>query len=710
MMMRKILYFVLVFVLFTVVPCSILAKASFSLLGCNYATVSINYESVDVHNNPITLSAVLYYPTNSGTSESNIKSCNYVFLNNHATITDNASSPSGGQSAMGQLYWMTTDNALVVNPDYIGFGGTRDVIHPYMCQTLTARNVVDCVKAAIADAKNRGKLADNYYTINCGYSQGGGVTMAVARYLETEADEATQRTVNLRSSICGAGCYNQTQIFDIYEAMEDIAYPIYLPYTIQGMMQAYGEGCMRGLSLQDCFTQKFLNSGILATLNAKTTDVDALNSQLKAAMGGKCGFYDIVNADYSDHSSALYRCLHKALAKNDLIDDDWTPKHPITFYHYNQDEVVPYAGTTLASTKWASTGMVTFKNAEYMTDYGDWNIAKVKYNNLKQNHRDYGTCFYLLVFDGQLTSAPATDGFISTSAVEGKDRNAIDCEIADGQWSLVRFNSPVDGYYFGADATRYKAVPSSQTDGSYVVSLGEMPDADDFMPGQYYLIQPKGAVSQIVSMTAGVQTVVDNGTTPLLSSNIAVQSSLTMVGDKSYATLYSPFDVQIPDGTDAYAVRLQDDKMQLMELTEGIIPACTGVVLRSTNTGTMLLHYTPEGVERTLSDLSGTLMEMENPGNVLVLGTNASGVLGFYRYTGVLAAGKAYYQLPSTASAAKGFQLDFGYADGITDIFRTSSSAEEVFSLDGRKQNAAQSGINIVRLSDGSVIKIISKK
>ena len=633
------------------------AKASFSLLGCNYATVNLTYESVDTHNQPITLSAVLYYPTSSGTSVNNIKSCSYIFLNNHATITDNASSPSGGESAMGQLYWMTTDNALVVNPDYLGFGGTRDKIHPYMCQTLTARNVIDCMKAAIADAQQRGKLAENYYTINCGYSQGGGVTMAVARYLETEADEATQRLINLRSSICGAGCYGQTLILDEYEKRSSIEYPIFLPYALQGMKETYGESCMRDIRLDDCFTPAFRESGILEALNAKETDVDALNAQLKNYFGGTCSFYDIISADYRDHSSALYRAIRKALRQNDLYDG-WVPQHPITFYHYSQDEVVPYLNTTAALDAFNSAGCqvpLVLKKAEEMTDYGSWNIAKVKYPNLQQNHRDYGTCFYLLVFDGQLTPAAATDGFISTQAVTGPDRYDYDCTVAADQWTLLHFPAAVDGYYFGADAPRYKVSGKTEVEGCYVLSLAPMADGEDFLAGADYLVAPTSVVDRITSITAGISTPVVADAEPLLSSSIAVSVTTNAVGDTRYATLFSPFDVAVPADVEAFTATLDGDCIRLTPIADGIIPAETGVVLRTTTDGALVMRYDATTTAAPVSsDLTGVLFDTTvAPGSVMTLGLNAQQQLGFFRYQGtLLAAGKAYCPIPTGSRGA----------------------------------------------------------
>ena len=677
-----------------------------TITGAKYTEVRLTYQSVDAGNRPVTLSAMLYYPMNANLlgSVTTHKTIKYIFLNNHPTITDDASSPTGGESSLAQVSYMTSEDALVVCPDYLGFGETKTSIHPYLCQLLTARNVVDCVKAAIADAKTRTSFDENYYTINCGYSQGGGVAMAVHRYLETEADEATQRLIRLRGSICGAGCFNQSQIVDDYEQQTSISYPLILPYALQGLLEGYAESCMRGITLRECFTEKFWNSGILAKLNAKETDVDALNSEIISLMGGSCSFYDIISEKYKDRSSALYRAVHKTLALNDLIDDQWSPLHPIVFYHYSQDEVVPFSGTQLAMNKWQNTGMVTLKKAEDITNYGTWSVALLKYPNLEQNHRDYGTCFYLAVFDGLLTPGKTTDGYISTNAVNGEYRHQMTLNMPADHWNLVRFDSKLDGYYFGADALRYKAAKTTQ-EGHSVVTLSAMNDDEDFVAGMDYLVCPKVESSSVTAVTAGVATAFDASVTPSATDDIAITTSLTKVGDRSYATLYTPFCVNIPDGTQAYTAQLDGAKMQLVDLREGVIPAQTGVVLRGENEGNILLTYNADACPVATSELDGVLWDTPKTGNVLTLGVSGANKVGFYNFTGnTLQANKAFYPLPNSSNI-KGFVLSFDDSeDAISGIERKGPT--QIYDLQGRRLSSPAKGLNII-MREGVVRKEI---
>lgn len=332
---------------------------------------TIKYWSVDAKNRPIQLSVKLYYKDGE-----DIK---FVCLNNHPTITHAEGAPSGSDPQMAAIKYMVTENALVICPDYAGFGETsQKVLHPYMCSTLTARNILDAYKAAVKWMKEQKyglitkknyKFDTNYYTVNVGYSQGGTNTLAFQRYLETEATEADRKLVNLAGSVCGAGVYDQQLVFDTYEQMESLDYPILMLYVLQGQLEAFGETIMRNLTLEECFTPEFwayCQNGFLTKLREQKTNVDDLNAQLKKDGFGT--FYSIMNEAYADHSSKLYRTIKKTFEESNLLAEGWEPTAPIIFYHDRDghDIVVPYAETTAAMERFAGH----CKYVDAIDDYG----------------------------------------------------------------------------------------------------------------------------------------------------------------------------------------------------------------------------------------------------------------------------------------------------------------------------------------------------
>ena len=404
---RKTLFLLLPVVLFGVMKAH--AADPIFVVDSHYVTVEkLEYWSVDAFNNPILLSEEVYY----NKYYSNFKS---VLVSNHPTTTQDAIVPTGSDPQIGEVLVMCDgeDRCLVVAPDYLGYGTSKATTHPYMCTTLTARNVVDGVLAAMEYVKTKkttrsvfnGYKSENYYfdsdyyTWNVGYSQGGAATLAVHKYLETEASHEVLDKIRLKKSICGAGPHLQTYMFDEMEQYDDMFYSLYIPYTIDGLMYTFGNTIMRGLKEEDIYTEKFLHSNLLATMRAKNIVAADLNTLIANTVGtnGKVNFYDIIRPEYRDRSSKLYRTIHKALSQLDLLDG-WTPTLPIDFYHWTNDEVVPFQESQMAYDHFKSLGCdVTLKKAEDISVNSVWAIK-----SFDETHMGYGTKFYLSIFSGSL--------------------------------------------------------------------------------------------------------------------------------------------------------------------------------------------------------------------------------------------------------------------------------------------------------------------
>lgn len=363
----------------------------------------LKYWSVDANNNPVELSEKVI--VNVGWDD-----IRFIMLSNHPTTTDDKLVPTGSEPQIGQVKYMcdTQDRCMVVAPDYLGYGASKDKTHPYMCSTLTARNIVDGLLAAMdfivqqQGVTGQYYFADNYYTLNVGYSQGGAATLAVQKYLETEASQAVRDKVKLKKSICGAGPHLQTWMFDQMEGYDDMFYSLYIPYTIEGLKYTFGNSTMRALEREEIYTEKFLNSGLLEKVLAKNTVAADMNSEIAKYFGGKVGFYDIIREEYRDRNSKLYRTLRKALTQCDLLDG-WTPQAPIDFYHWKGDEVVPYHESEMAYDRFKSLGCnVTLKESDAVSVKFPWSMSSLIGKGVTDDHMGRGIKFYLSIFSGTL--------------------------------------------------------------------------------------------------------------------------------------------------------------------------------------------------------------------------------------------------------------------------------------------------------------------
>ncbi|MCQ2265632.1 MAG: hypothetical protein MJZ46_06300, partial [Bacteroidales bacterium] len=116
----------------------------------SYETVAIRYKSVDVNGRTLWLSGRLYYPIDVF---GNMEIPDHIVLSNHHTACKNLQVPSQG---FGLEAGIAANDAMVVVPDYLGFGSTIDYSHPYCIPDITARNVLDMVEAAREYMKNNG--------------------------------------------------------------------------------------------------------------------------------------------------------------------------------------------------------------------------------------------------------------------------------------------------------------------------------------------------------------------------------------------------------------------------------------------------------------------------------------------------------------------------------------------------------------------------
>ena len=183
---------------------------------------------------------------------------------------------------------------------------------------------------------------------------------------------------------------------------------------------------------------------------------------------------------------------------------------------------------------------------------------------------------------------------------------------------------------------------------------------------------------------------------------------LNVVGEKSYATLYLPFDVTTTGATKAYYVGTANNGYAQLTATdnEGTeIPANTAVVLvnSAANASTTLTKTT--GLSPVVSEstnlLKGTLvpmsLDLSDATPYYSLG-KLDGEIGFYKFTDgtiSLGANKAYLEVPA-AGGVKGFALGFG-EDGILELNgNKTDETSEWYNLAGQRVSKPTRGVYIV--------------
>lgn len=193
-----------------------------------------------------------------------------------------------------------------------------------------------------------------------------------------------------------------------------------------------------------------------------------------------------------------------------------------------------------------------------------------------------------------------------------------------------------------------------------------------------------------------------------------MQPKLTKTMTAEYGTIAAPVTLNIPEGIKAYTVTVDESQEEaiLEELTEGIIPAETGVVLRRTNQESVFdFTLAAEGYFYGTNNLEPVYhsKEIGKDVNAYIL-ANVNHVIGFYRLdpdNRTLSDFKAYLVLPASLNYIQSFAID-AETTGVDDISLPAENTsrpdrEKVYyDLQGRRVAKPTRGIYIT--NDGKKV------
>ena len=284
------------------------------------------YESIDVDGNPILLSGKVVVP-----ADGKIKRC---ILVSHFTIGSNLEAPSNTFPLEGIL--VKLGYALII-PDYIGYGVTADMVHPYLVMDLTARNVLDMYKAVMPFLKKAGCTPqfDDIYLM--GYSQGGATTMAVQHLIEHHNEN-----VKIRRVFAGGGPYDIKATYDRFVETDVASYPCAVPIMMQGMVV----GNKLDLDMSQMMAP-YLYENLDEWVNKKRYTTKQINRLI-----GSRVTHDLLTPKGMDRTSKEVSELYKAMTNNSILSYSWVPQAPVYILHSIDDETVPYDNAVRAKTKW----------------------------------------------------------------------------------------------------------------------------------------------------------------------------------------------------------------------------------------------------------------------------------------------------------------------------------------------------------------------
>jgi len=239
-----------------------------------------------------------------------------IASDNEAPTEDNTSSILSGLASTGYVFMI---------PDFIGFGISSDVLHPYYNKALSASVVLDMVTAVQQLASQEGYRLNNKLYLT-GYSEGGYVTLAAHQSFESNPIE----DIELIASAPAAGGYDIKGVQEYFFAQETYHQPFFLPYVYLSYVST-GE---IDLVPKDLFNEPYA-TGILDLFDGSLSG-SQINAQLTTNIS------ELLTEEFLDelNTNPKYDGLNAAFEDNSI--DDWVPEIPVILYHGNADITVPY--------------------------------------------------------------------------------------------------------------------------------------------------------------------------------------------------------------------------------------------------------------------------------------------------------------------------------------------------------------------------------
>lgn len=282
----------------------------------HYVTFPVAYWSTDPQGDSLLVSGRVYLPKQ--------RYLNGIVIANHHTICSDAEAPS---KTLAMESVLTMKGYAVIMPDYVGYGLSRDEVHPYLHWRSAAQTAVDLLNCMP-------ELLDYYgysYPIDVvvsGYSQGGAVALGVTRMLE-ELDS----TWIVRKLYAGAGPYDPAGTYLYSMERDEMGIPAALPLIIMGLSDAYN----MGFELEDVFLEPLL-SNYEDWILSKEYTVGEINHLMGSTIMSELMTEDMLTLD-----SLQADRLYEVLLWNSNVGYDL--QSPAYFLHSLDDEVVPLLNT-----------------------------------------------------------------------------------------------------------------------------------------------------------------------------------------------------------------------------------------------------------------------------------------------------------------------------------------------------------------------------
>lgn len=246
------------------------------------------------------------------------------YQNGTNTLHESAPTENPDSQLFQILEMMGSTGFIITLPDYLGFGESDQMFHPYLHKTSTVQTITDMLRAVKEMTEADDNIEFNKDLYISGYSQGGWATMCLQKAIETQYSDE----FNLRASVCSAGPYSLLTLNEYIIELAEYPMPYFVGYIFNSFLNL-------GLptTIDEVFQQPYADR--IPGLYDGSNSGSEINGQLTTSVS------DLLTADYISG----WNTDSKFISVTTMLDENtvraYNTKTPTLLMHGTSDDYVP---------------------------------------------------------------------------------------------------------------------------------------------------------------------------------------------------------------------------------------------------------------------------------------------------------------------------------------------------------------------------------
>jgi pimeloyl-ACP methyl ester carboxylesterase len=273
----------------------------------------LTYRTTTPDGQPTTASGAVLVPTTTTAVP--------VLSYQHGTIQPANENQAPSYYATGSEVWsavsiLASTGYVVSAPDYLGYGESKTLPHPYEHAASLASTSADMLRATREFCQQQ-NVSVNQKNFLLGYSEGGYATMALHKYLQ----DKYATTLPVTASAPGAGAYHKSAFARyILQSTQPLAFLSTYVWVLNTYDRIYKLNRPYSFYYQSPYDTQ-LQANLFGSVPTQQSQLFA-NSFRQAVL---------TNSDTA---------LNNSLTDNDIYD--WKPTAPVALFHGTADDYVPF--------------------------------------------------------------------------------------------------------------------------------------------------------------------------------------------------------------------------------------------------------------------------------------------------------------------------------------------------------------------------------